>query len=1151
MPDFDEGQVYERDYHDNFSIRELATSEIMPKYFPDSTTHLTVGLEGMIGEYIGDVTEDSFNTASTLLMETFPTRAQFSSSIYSDASIFQLSNVFAKPADCDFIIILKEDDIRKNFVQTQNGKYRYFYIDKDTKFFVEEIPFTLDYDIRIKAKYVGEVNGSKKYIYSASYILTDYKNSVTNLKDPYIKVRTSKNGLIALHVTLHQYIRTEQYEDIVDNSTVNYSKVDVPYDGELAGIDVLYKAPCDDDFNTQLQLKPIFSQPSTEPFCYYKKIEDGRITLSFTPKDGYFQPKFNSELKIIIYTTMGEEGNFDAYTGDNIVITKNTERYQYEYSWTLVAKPKAYSDHGKNAISTDELKNLTVEGFSTATALTTENDLKTHFGNFATLYGGGSDILFLKKRDDAVERLFSAFLYVKKDDYFYPTNTLSVYTNILKLDYNPIGFYHMSPGYLFGYKTEIVYYLPIKYHSVFDYNDYYVSDNQGHILYYENNSLTLPKISITQEELDDMIATGDLIPGKLQWYKVSGENYDLYDEDGIVTGDEASTITEDDVLELFLNEKVTFGRKLTDSEQIEFLTNIEEEANYRKAHLRYIESWKKNNSIDKDITLSEYVFNYPYSSYESDMGIDPRISIFDEGSEDSVKDIEFAFTNPFLMQLTKDTGLVGYYLTYISQKSSLDFCSQNDDDAFVQFIAYNMEVTRNIGYDKKYTISVTLLPSVTMNSMDEILTENLIFDPKSTVTNEDKDIVNQFITPRVGYIDQPKDLQTYNKELLSKNNLRVVLSFFDKDTKDMIGYMEMIPTNYDGPNDQYTFEAELETDDFITSDNKFRAVHRCPYCGNVIVNSANKNVDGNNYYCPNCSNLFKEGIINILENDDILLPITDAEIEITVLYRNPDEGPSFPTDNIFAKYDNTFNGYRWTNIYGTLSEPITFIEPLNMVRGTIEYQDYYKTGIEALDAILYDMPVLKWSIINYKDEGMEVTNPLLSDDVGKFYYFMDRFKKVYDFLNDAKLDLRNCTNIDVKFYNTYGRSNNFVIGEDNTYIDTNNIAIYFDVWVIANTDLIVARDELKDYIKSYIESINSDGTNDLYISNLIRSIEENFAYVHHLKFKNINTYDTTYQSIKNVAISLDDLSKDERRHFVPELLVVNKNNINILIQEVD
>lgn len=1151
MADFDEGQIYERDYHDNFSIRELATEKIMPKYFPDDTSHLTIGLEGMVGEYIGDVTEDAFNAASTLLMETFPTRAQFSSSIYSNASIFQLSNVFANPAECEFVMILKEDDIRKNFIQTKNGKYRYFYIDKDTKFFVDEIPFSLDYDIRIKAKYIGETNGIKKFAYSASYVLTEAKNSVTNLKDPYIKVRTSSNGLIALFITLHQYVRSIQYEDIVENSTVNYPKVDIYYDGELAGIDVLYKAPGDEDYNTQLLLKPIFSQPTTEPFCYYKQIEDGHVVLSFTPKDGYFQPKFNSELKIIIYSTLGEDGNFDTYNGDNIVITKNTERYQYDYSWVLTGKPKSSSQHGANAISIDELKNLTVEGFSTATALTTEHDLKEHFGNFGTIYGGGSDILFLKKRDDAVERLFSAFLYVKKDDYFYPTNTLSLYTNILKLDFNPIGYYHMSPGYLFGYKTEVVYYLPIKYHTAFDYNDYYMSDNQGHVFYYENGVITIPRVSITEEELEDMVATKDVIPGKLQWYKVVDQDYVLYDEDGVVTGDEASTISENEVFDLFLNEKVTFGRRLTGSEEIEFITDVAQEEINRKAHLRYIETWKKKHMVSKDITLSEYNFDYPYASYEKDMGIDPKVSIFDGNTESIVGDREFAFTNPFLMQVTKDTGLVGYYLTYISQKSSLDFCAQNDDDAFVQFITYNLNVSRNIGKERKYTISLNLLPSVSTNDVKDIINESLIFDPESTINNEEKGLINQFILPSIGYTNQPKNLQTYNKTLLKENNLRVVLSFFEKDTGDMCGYMEMVPTKYDMPNDTFTFEAELETDDFITSDNKFRAVHRCPYCGNLVTASANKNVDGNNYYCTNCGNLFKEGIINILENDDILLAISNAEIQITVLYRNPDEGPDYPTDNIFVQYDSSFEGYRWTNIYATLTEPITFIEPLNMVRGIIEYQDYYKTGIDALDCILYDMPMLKWSIITYKDEGMEVTDPLLSDDIGKFYYFMDQFKKSYDFLNAAKLDLRNCTNIDIKFYNTYGKSNNFVIGDNNTYIDTNNISIYFDVWVIANTDLIAARDELKDYIKSYIESINSDGTNDLYISNLIRSIEETFAYVHHLKFKHINTYDTTYQSIKNTAISLDDLSKDERRHFVPELLVINKNNINIMIQEVN
>ena len=83
----------------------------------------------------------------------------------------------------------------------------------------------------------------------------------------------------------------------------------------------------------------------------------------------------------------------------------------------------------------------------------------------------------------------------------------------------------------------------------------------------------------------------------------------------------------------------------------------------------------------------------------------------------------------------------------------------------------------------------------------------------------------------------------------------------------------------------------------------------------------------------------------------------------------------------------------------------------------------------------------------------------------------------------------------------------------------------------------------KEEIKQLIESINNDGTNDLYISNLIREIENNFAYVHHLKFEGLNDYPTDCQSIINTRISLNDMKKEERRHFVPDLLTVNKNNI--------
>ena len=127
MPDYDEGQVYDRDYVDNFSIKEFAVNDLMPKYFPDDVSHLTVGLEGMITDYIGTVTEDAFNAASTYLMETFPSRAQFSSSIYANAAIFQLSNAFSTPAQCEFLILLDTKDIKKNFIQKQGDRYKYFY----------------------------------------------------------------------------------------------------------------------------------------------------------------------------------------------------------------------------------------------------------------------------------------------------------------------------------------------------------------------------------------------------------------------------------------------------------------------------------------------------------------------------------------------------------------------------------------------------------------------------------------------------------------------------------------------------------------------------------------------------------------------------------------------------------------------------------------------------------------------------------------------------------------------------------------------------------------------------------------------------------------------------------------------------------------
>jgi hypothetical protein len=87
--------------------------------------------------------------------------------------------------------------------------------------------------------------------------------------------------------------------------------------------------------------------------------------------------------------------------------------------------------------------------------------------------------------------------------------------------------------------------------------------------------------------------------------------------------------------------------------------------------------------------------------------------------------------------------------------------------------------------------------------------------------------------------------------------------------------------------------------------------------------------------------------------------------------------------------------------------------------------------------------------------------------------------------------------------------------------------------------------DVKEFIKNEVETINSQGLNNLYISNLMRKIESNFAYVDHMRFKTINHYDANYQAVKNFTTDLDELTVTERREYVPEFLVIEPEDIII------
>lgn len=1111
-----EENITVRDYVDTYSVKDFAVNEVMPKYFPDITpSNLTTGATGMFTELIATTVEDSFNTGSSLVAEAFPTRAKMESSIYANAAVFQLSNAFADAGRCKFIIALAEKDIKQNFQHKDGSSYSYFYLDKETKFYVNGIPFILDYDIEIRAMYRET---RKKWVYSAKYLMDEYTNSVSLIKDPYVMLYNYADGKIALVVELRQYIRSIRYESIIDNATINYPTISVGYSGKLLGFDVLYKAPGDSGYNTQLATKVIYSMPSKDPFCYFKVTGSNSFELSFTTKDSYFQPEFNSELMIIVYTTEGIDGNFEYYDGDNISISKG-DKYDYEYSWMIAAKPISGSTGGKERMDIEALQELTVEGYSTANALNTEHDLQQYFKNYKHRYG--NEVLIMKKRNDAVELLFSAFMYIKKNDYIFPTNTLTLDTNIQYLDYKDGGFYNMDPGFLFGYKAIDAYFIPVFFMVTDGDGDKY--DTSGHYIGVDGEYDSSK--DITLHELQKKIAAGYVTETDHSYWRLvgnDGSKYYLYLSDGSLAKD-TDPITQQELFTKFSNGELTYGTIDSTDKTVDFLMDFEKDAKARKDYISYFSTFKETKERP-DMTFDEYLFEYTFKDYKRDNSIDTRRTIFNTDIEEYAKTQKFMFTNPFITTIAKDTGLISYYQSFISQDAVLDFVKENDDDAFVQFISYTFHIERDITSDKRYKMKVVVLPSVPADDEDGPYCE-LIYDEADN---------SQFIL----YDGATPGLENFDKSKLSANRVRMLVTFTD-DGLDL-GYIELIPTNV-SKEGQITFEGVIYTDDYITSANTMRHTHICPKCGHQILNSANANIEGLNYYCDNCGEKFKEGIINIRESDSMLLPISNALLRITTIYKDPEKDVE-TTDNVFAQYDDSYKGYIWTNIYNTLNDPVTLLQPLEMMRSAIVYKDYYVTGVDALDCTISDVPLLKYSILAYKDEGMSVTDPLLSDDVGKFQYFMDAFLNNYDVLKEAK-QMMNGMHIDAKFYNSYGRSTNFDIGENGEVIDTNNISIYFDVYVISNTDTLAAESELKLYIKDYIETINEDGSNDLYISNLITDLENHFSYVHHLYFKGINSYDTTYQAIINRKIGLENLTKEERRNFVPDILVVNTNNI--------
>lgn len=421
-----------RDYTSIHNVKDFLLNQIAPRYFDiDDISLLNTGLFGMITDISGTVLEDNFNTTSRYITELIPGKSRLPEFIYAYAANYGITDIFATCAQCTALLFIKESDVLEN--ASINGGVRTYVIDSDLTVYVEDVPFSIPYDIKIVSTYYNNTFNHRCY-YDQSMV-----NGASPENLPYIKCgKTTVSGetepYLVLSVRLFQYKRNRKYEQIITNSKLNIPSIDVTFSDKLCNFEVLYTAT---EGGITRQLTKVLERglPMASPFTFYKSTGDDSIRLSFANDDSYFVPEYNSTLEILTYETLGSKGEMPKYEGEQIYVTCASENPDYDYNNSVSMFCVMISDStgASDGLNMEQISQLTAEKRLTVNSITTDNDLDQYFGIYSPLYNTYAK--FIKFRDDLVSREYSCYTRLRDTDNVFPTNTVDIVIDMDKLQY--------------------------------------------------------------------------------------------------------------------------------------------------------------------------------------------------------------------------------------------------------------------------------------------------------------------------------------------------------------------------------------------------------------------------------------------------------------------------------------------------------------------------------------------------------------------------------------------------------------------------------------------------------------------------------------------------------------------------------------------
>jgi hypothetical protein len=396
---------------------------IANKYFDvQNEDFLKVGLFGYITESMAMIARDSSFQKTMLYNESFLNTAVMPKSVYNYAKMFGVSVPAAVPAYADIQMTIPIDSLAfvlmsaNELSNTKYNKYgkdletligkQVMIIDRSNQFIAGQYKFALERSLFLYRNPDGSDPITVKYCTTEE--TTTLLHEISNY---FIKTFVSQDRFISFVVRAFQYEIREIDKQITSSSFLDTKIHRFFFTDQFVGARLSYIR---NSLITPLELR--FSNIETNEttnrnFAYYNLVDENAIQLTFSSGSNDFMPSANSTLRLELYTTKGAAGNI-TYTGDVIF------RFQEE-SLKSIPVLAVFFDNislgGINIPDISRLKSTIINEISTRDVIVTEADLNSYFLILTSLLESVNDgkIVFIKKRDDILRRVFSAYILMR------------------------------------------------------------------------------------------------------------------------------------------------------------------------------------------------------------------------------------------------------------------------------------------------------------------------------------------------------------------------------------------------------------------------------------------------------------------------------------------------------------------------------------------------------------------------------------------------------------------------------------------------------------------------------------------------------------------------------------------------------------------